>query len=183
MNPAASGVVVRVKLGERGAFDEKGQQVAERVRSLASLSEFSTKAEYLRMVVDGPGDPEALARSIEALDGGLEVVSMGRRLEIIKQVGSPQDLETTHGISRLKGTHGIGHTRLSTESRVSGPNAPSMGPGAVHWPGAPLVRTLWRLLTTGPPDPSSSVGIGPPSGRAFHVSGPTMPSGARPAPF
>jgi len=46
-NPAASGVVVRVKLGERGAFDEKGQQVAERVRSLASLSEFSTKAEYL----------------------------------------------------------------------------------------------------------------------------------------
>src|SRR6266511_2500459 len=34
-NPAASGVVVRVKLGERGAFDEKGQQVAERVRSLA----------------------------------------------------------------------------------------------------------------------------------------------------
>ena len=117
-NPAASGVVVRVKLGERGAFDEKGQQVAERVRSLASLSEFSTKAEYLRMVLDGPGDPEALARSIEALDGGLEVVSMGRHLEIIKQVGSPQDLETTHGISRLKGTHGIGHTRLSTESRV-----------------------------------------------------------------
>ena len=117
-NAAAGGVVVRVKLGERGTFDEKGRQVAERVRSLGSLREVSTKAEYLRMEVDGPGDPAALARSIEALDGGLEVVSMGRRLEVIKQVGSPQDLETTHGISRLRGTHGIGHTRLSTESRV-----------------------------------------------------------------
>ncbi|HEX5272780.1 MAG TPA: hypothetical protein VFW33_19920 [Gemmataceae bacterium] len=47
-----------------------------------------------------------------------EVVSLGERLEIIKQVGSPGQLEATYGISRMTGSHGIGHTRLSTESRV-----------------------------------------------------------------
>jgi methylamine---glutamate N-methyltransferase subunit A len=46
------------------------------------------------------------------------VVFIGRRLEIVKQTGSPENLEKTYCISRAKGTHGLGHTRLSTESRV-----------------------------------------------------------------
>ena len=33
-------------------------------------------------------------------------------------MGSPANLEKTYGVSQLKGTHGIGHTRLSTESKV-----------------------------------------------------------------
>jgi glutamate synthase domain-containing protein 1 len=49
---------------------------------------------------------------------GAEIVSLGRHLQILKQVGSPQQLEATHRVSQLVGTHGIGHTRLSTESRV-----------------------------------------------------------------
>ena len=43
---------------------------------------------------------------------------MGRELEIVKQVGTPQNLDATHNISTFQGTHGLGHTRLSTESRV-----------------------------------------------------------------
>ena len=43
---------------------------------------------------------------------------MGRRLEVVKQVGSPENLELTYGISSFVGTHGLGHTRMSTESRV-----------------------------------------------------------------
>jgi glutamate synthase domain-containing protein 1 len=49
---------------------------------------------------------------------GAEIICLGKRLNLYKQVGSPQRLETTYHISRLTGTHGIGHTRLSTESRV-----------------------------------------------------------------
>ena len=58
--------------------------------------------------------PRALKRSSKEI----EVVSMGSSLEIIKQVGSPANLEKTYGVSRLSGTHGLGHTRLSTESKV-----------------------------------------------------------------
>ena len=69
-------------------------------------------------MVKGVEDLPALAARIEALDKEIEVVSMGSSLEIIKQVGSPANLEQTYGVSRLKGTHGLGHTRLSTESKV-----------------------------------------------------------------
>jgi glutamate synthase domain-containing protein 1 len=47
-----------------------------------------------------------------------EVICLGQRLNLFKQVGSPEQLEQTYHISDLSGTHGIGHTRLSTESRV-----------------------------------------------------------------
>src|SRR3954447_22183532 len=54
--------------------------------------------------------------------------------------------------------------KAATDARVRGPNSPSTDPGVVfHWPGAPLVRTLYKLRTTAPVDPSRSVGIGPPS--------------------
>ena len=44
------------------------------------------------------------------------------------------------------------------------------------------VRIAAAVWTTGPEDPTCSNGIGPPSGSAFHVLGPTMPSTTRPAP-
>jgi glutamate synthase domain-containing protein 1 len=49
---------------------------------------------------------------------GAEVICLGSCLDLFKQVGSPQQLEATYGISQWTGSHGIGHTRLSTESRV-----------------------------------------------------------------
>ncbi len=72
----------------------------------------------MRFQIDETVDPRKLAASIESLSPDMEVVSIGRNLEIVKQVGSPQNLEQTYGVSQLLGTHGLGHTRLSTESRV-----------------------------------------------------------------
>ena len=44
---------------------------------------------------------------------------MGQQLEIVKQVGAPGGLDAEFGVSHAgRGSHGIGHTRLSTESRV-----------------------------------------------------------------
>jgi glutamate synthase domain-containing protein 1 len=47
-----------------------------------------------------------------------EVLCLGEHLSLFKQVGSPEQLEQSYHISGFWGTHGIGHTRLSTESRV-----------------------------------------------------------------
>lgn len=109
--------IVRVKLGDSGEFDNKVRLLAGAVDS-TGVRDFSTTASYVRFVVDGATDLQRLTRSIESLDRDFEVVSIGRRLEIVKQTGSPENLENTYHVSRLKGTHGIGHTRLSTESRV-----------------------------------------------------------------
>src|SRR5205085_7294707 len=61
---------------------------------------------------------DALLAAIEAAAPGIEVVSAGHRLEVLKQVGSPEELEAAYSVSGFVGTHGIGHTRLSTESKI-----------------------------------------------------------------
>ncbi|HEY7314981.1 MAG TPA: hypothetical protein VH643_36885 [Gemmataceae bacterium] len=66
-----------------------------------------------------PGvDPIQLEQRIRRLLPASEILCLGECLSLFKQVGSPEQLEQSYHISGFKGTHGIGHTRLSTESRV-----------------------------------------------------------------
>jgi methylamine---glutamate N-methyltransferase subunit A len=113
-------LVLRVKLGEQGDFAARSKHIAERLQAAGcTLGEVSTTAAYLRLVIETPpGDLRQLECLIESAAADVEVVSMGHQLEIVKQVGSPQNLDATYCIKRVTGTHGIGHTRLSTESRV-----------------------------------------------------------------
>jgi glutamate synthase domain-containing protein 1 len=80
--------------------------------------EFSRNDAYLRFLFRQVHDLVPFLSSIESIGTDVEVVSVGRRLEIVKQVGSPSHLEQAFNISRFRGRHGIGHTRLSTESVV-----------------------------------------------------------------
>ncbi len=61
---------------------------------------------------------EDLERALGARRGGLEVLSLGRSLDLVKQVGSPARLEQAYAVSTWSGPLAIGHTRLSTESRI-----------------------------------------------------------------
>jgi len=61
---------------------------------------------------------EDLERVLGARRAGLEVLSLGRRLDLVKQVGSPDQLEAAFGVSTWQGPLAIGHTRMSTESRI-----------------------------------------------------------------
>jgi glutamate synthase domain-containing protein 1 len=63
-------------------------------------------------------DSSTLEEKIQRRLPGTEVICLGQQLNLFKQVGSPAQLEATYCVSELRGTHGIGHTRLSTESRV-----------------------------------------------------------------
>jgi methylamine---glutamate N-methyltransferase subunit A len=118
--PSADGrFVVRVKLGDDGQIERRARQLASLVESLGvKQSQLSTVGSYARFTLDGQVGLADLIASAERLDDQIEVVSAGRNLEIIKQVGSPANLEETFSISQFCGTHGLGHTRLSTESRV-----------------------------------------------------------------
>jgi glutamate synthase domain-containing protein 1 len=116
--PAGERYAVRVKLGDHGEFDEKARQVTEVAASHGLVENASATGPYLRFEIGGPVDLKKLAASIEAMGPEIEVVSAGHKLEIVKQVGSPENLDQSYGVSRFRGTHGLGHTRLSTESRV-----------------------------------------------------------------
>ncbi|HVL52728.1 MAG TPA: hypothetical protein VM344_00535, partial [Vitreimonas sp.] len=75
-------------------------------------------AGLLRVELAGVVDASAVRRAAEAGSRDVEVVSLGSQLELVKQVGHPDDLERSFSVASFKGSHAIGHTRLSTESRV-----------------------------------------------------------------
>jgi glutamate synthase domain-containing protein 1 len=49
----------------------------------------------------------------------LRVMSAGRVIEIYKEVGRPRVFVERFAVSDFQGTHGLGHTRMATESRVT----------------------------------------------------------------
>ena len=111
-------LIVRVNLGESGDLKSKAQRVVHLAESFGTISDFSATGCYGRFLMDEAIDESRLVASLESLDSEIEVVSVGCSLEIVKQVGSPEGLERSYAISQFHGSHGLGHTRLSTESRV-----------------------------------------------------------------
>jgi glutamate synthase domain-containing protein 1 len=63
------------------------------------------------------GDTRRLATDIEQIDGA-EVLSFGSALELIKDLGDATQVSDQYGLGSFRGTHGIGHTRMATESDV-----------------------------------------------------------------
>jgi glutamate synthase domain-containing protein 1 len=49
----------------------------------------------------------------------LEIVSVGSRMEIYKEIGLPDKVAARFELASMRGTHAIGHTRMATESSVT----------------------------------------------------------------
>ena len=65
------------------------------------------------------GQMEAARSALSHLRPGVKVMSAGDSIEIFKEVGLPKDVAARFEVSKMKGTHGIGHTRMATESAVT----------------------------------------------------------------
>ena len=97
----------RISLVEE-ILDEHGATVKAR----EDVTEYA-----LRYVIGHGGDTSRLAAHIEETDG-VEILSMGNGLELIKDLGDAADVAGLYGLNDFTGTHGIGHTRMATESDV-----------------------------------------------------------------
>ncbi|MEM6439867.1 MAG: glutamine amidotransferase family protein [Pseudomonadota bacterium] len=78
--------------------------------------------------------PEARAgearAALKSLRPGLDVMSWGAAIEIYKEVGAPGDVSVRFGLDGMRGTHGVGHTRMATESAVTTMGAHPFSTGA-----------------------------------------------------
>ena len=63
------------------------------------------------------GDMKDLADQMEEIEG-TEILSIGNALELIKDLGDAADVSGAYDLGVFRGTHGIGHTRMATESDV-----------------------------------------------------------------
>ena len=71
-------------------------------------------------VVTIAGGDEAAARNwLKADHPEVRVMGYGRNMEVYKDMGMPADVAEKFGVRKMTGTHGIGHTRMATESAVT----------------------------------------------------------------
>ncbi len=62
---------------------------------------------------------EGIRSYLETNHPEVSVMSVGVSIEILKGMGLPEDVITRFGLSGMKGSHIIGHTRMATESAVT----------------------------------------------------------------
>jgi glutamate synthase domain-containing protein 1 len=62
---------------------------------------------------------DAARSALAHLRPEVKVMSAGDSIEIFKEVGLPRDVAARFDLSKMHGTHGIGHTRMATESAVT----------------------------------------------------------------
>ena len=128
-HPSQNGeVILRYKLADANdprdsEFSERlarhQREVERRLRALgAEIEELRADTEYAyRASVSFDGDLKALTDYVEDIPG-CEVLSLGRTLEIVKDLGDAETVSRRYRLEGLRGTHGIGHVRMATESDV-----------------------------------------------------------------
>lgn len=127
--PAAGEYVLRFKVAEQedlasgfrihDEIKKRRVEVDERLKKLgADVKEEDEATEYaFRYRITYDGDMRNLANFIEDIEGA-EILSIGNALELIKDLGDATVVSEQYGLGDFKGTHGIGHTRMATESDV-----------------------------------------------------------------
>jgi len=104
-------------------------QSATPAKDFAGLQDELEKALGLRLTVEIKSTHAVITLPKNKLDFGraalaelrpdIRVMSSGDSIEIYKETGLPRDVVSRFGVAAMSGTHGIGHTRMATESAVT----------------------------------------------------------------
>jgi glutamate synthase domain-containing protein 1 len=88
--------------------------------SAAIGAEVTLRRNDTHAVLELPTANAAAARqTIRDSTASLRVMSDGEAIEIYKEVGLPGDVAERFKLAQMSGTHGVGHTRMATESAVT----------------------------------------------------------------
>jgi len=96
-------------------FKNLGKDISTIAGSSVSLKIKSTHAV---LNVETSSIP-AVRRALKEVRPNVRIMSAGDTIEIYKEVGLPKDVAARFDVSKMSGTHGIGHTRMATESAVA----------------------------------------------------------------
>jgi glutamate synthase domain-containing protein 1 len=93
--------------------------VEQRLRKQGvQIHDVEEETEYAyRITFDYAGELKALTDVVEDVRG-VEVLSLGHSLEIIKDLGDAETVADQYDLGGFVGTHAIGHVRMATESDV-----------------------------------------------------------------
>lgn len=96
-------------------FTGLDSEVSKEIGAPVAMTVKSTHA-----VLELPADKLELARdAIATLRPDARIMGVGESIEIYKEVGLPEEVAKRFDLSAMSGSHGIGHTRMATESAVT----------------------------------------------------------------
>jgi amidophosphoribosyltransferase len=124
--PAANG---RNKVTLQSAMPDRDfSGLAEELKQAGIKAKVIVKSTHA--VIETDADAAAIREFIAANHPAIRIMGSGESIEIYKEVGLPRDVVNRFGIRAMKGTHGIGHTRMATESAVTTLGAHPFSTGA-----------------------------------------------------
>ena len=123
--------IMRFKVGENvgegsNAVNEEASVYDERKKivdkNLSDLGAIIVKEERLtpysfRYEIKYDKDLMEFSKKIESAEM-TEILSIGKSLELIKDIGDAKEVCDRYNLDKITGTHGIGHARMATESGV-----------------------------------------------------------------
>ncbi len=108
-----SGFDIHQKIIDRRAVvDSRLEEMGAEIISQDTVTEYAFRYTFRK-----EGDLRRLADYIEDVEGA-EILSLGSALELVKDLGDAGVVSGQYNLGNFNGTHGIGHSRMATESDV-----------------------------------------------------------------
>lgn len=99
---------------EKFSWNDLAARLGEELGEKVSVFQNATAA-----VIKIKGTEADARRLLEQHFPDVRIMSIGRSIEILKEMGLPQAVSDRFNLPGMKGTHIIGHTRMATESAVT----------------------------------------------------------------
>lgn len=104
---------------QAGDFDWKRLGAALAAR----FAMFTFEVRVNHAVMTTPSSPTEIRSFLKASFPAVHILSVGRSIDLYKDVGLPAEVAKRYDFARATGTHLVGHTRMATESAVTPENA------------------------------------------------------------
>ena len=123
--------IMRFKVGENvgegstsinedsSVYDKRKKMVDQMLSELGAkvIKEDRLTPYSFRYEMQFNDDLMGFSKKIESIES-VEILSIGKSLELIKDLGDAEAVSKRYGLADVKGTHAIGHARMATESGV-----------------------------------------------------------------
>jgi len=110
----------QAKLTLQSATPERDFPTLAADLGVAIMAPVTAAIKDTHIVLDLPASRiDAARKALTGLRPTIRVMSAGTGIEIYKEVGLPRDVAARFDLAQMSGTHGIGHTRMATESAVT----------------------------------------------------------------
>ncbi len=121
--------IMRFKVGENvgegstsvnedeSVYDRRKKLVDQHIRDLGGdiIKDEQLTPYSFRYVIKYNKDLMEFSKKIESVEM-TEILSLGKSLELVKDIGDAGVVSKQYGLDKIKGTHAIGHSRMATES-------------------------------------------------------------------